>query len=75
MATVISKTYDIQHGTVVLQVEDALNRVMPHTVYVVKPDGTPNDVAAEIAAILAAADAWAASMQAGMTAAGWTSGN
>ena len=34
MATVLSKTFDIPHGAIVLQVQDALGNVSSHTGYV-----------------------------------------
>lgn len=69
MATLLSKTFDLQHGAVTLQVQDAvLGNVTSHTAYVA---GIP-DFAAYLAQLLADVDAQAQTVQTNMIAAGWT---
>lgn len=76
MATILTKTFDTAHGAVYLSIQDAvLGNITQHTVYVLQPDGTPNDVAAEIANIGVMVDTWANSVKAAMLSAGWTSGS
>lgn len=68
MATIQAKTFDIAHGAVFLDVQDAiLGNVTKHTLYVAL---TP-DVDASIAQILTDADANAHTIKNGMIAAGW----
>jgi len=68
MATVISKTFDMQHGAVFLQVKDAiLGNVSPNTIYV----SGVEDYATQEAALLAEVDAQATALKNGMLAAGW----
>lgn len=71
-ATVLDKTFDTQHGAVIVRVQDALGNVGVHTIYVLGLVGTVDDA---IAAILTATDQATQAIQAAFTAAGWTDGN
>lgn len=75
MATVISRTFDMAHGALRLQVKDAaLGNVTSHTIYLLKPDGTVNDATALEAAILTEQEAQAVALKAALQAAGWQQG-
>jgi hypothetical protein len=74
MAKELSRTFNLEHGAVVRRVQDALGRVSVHTHYLVKKDGTANDVAAEIAASDGVMDKAAAALQAALQSAGWKPG-
>ena len=74
MATVLSKTFIISLGTVVIQVQDVLGNVSAHTIMVSGPSGVTN-VDAAIATILTQVDEAAAAIQAAFQAAGWTGGS
>jgi hypothetical protein len=68
MATVISKTFDLQHGAVFLQIKDGvLGNTSPNTIYV----SGVTDYATQEAAVLKEVDAQATALKAGMVAAGW----
>lgn len=68
MATVISKTFDLQHGAVFLQVKDGIiGNVSPNTIYV----SGVEDYATQEASLLATIDAQAKALKNGMVAAGW----
>lgn len=68
MATILSKTFDLAQGAVVLSVKDAvLGTITSHTVYVTM---TPN-VQEVITHILDEADVNAQKIYDGMVAAGW----
>jgi hypothetical protein len=73
MATLLDKTFDTEHGAVIVRVQDALGNVGVHTIYVLGLAGGTVDDA--IAAILASSDQAAAAIQAAFMAAGWTNGN
>lgn len=68
MATVLSKTFDLQHGAVFLQIKDGvLGNVSPNTIYV----SGLEDYATQEANLLATIDAQATALKSGMLAAGW----
>lgn len=68
MATILSKTFNIQQGAVVLQVQDAvLKQTSSHTIYVANVP----DVNAAIQAVLTQVDADAQAIESKFTAAGW----
>jgi hypothetical protein len=69
MASVLSKTFDMQHGAVFLQVQDGvLGNTSPNTIYV----SGMSDYATQEAALLTEIDAQATALKNGMMAAGWT---
>lgn len=70
MAQVISKTFDLPHGAIVIRVQDALGVESVHTAYVTGPNPVA-DVQAWIAKVLADTDAAASALHAAFTAAGW----
>jgi hypothetical protein len=72
MATLLDKTFDTQHGAVIVRVQDALGNVGVHTIYVLGLGGSVDDA---ITAILTATDQNAAAIQAAFQQAGWTNGN
>lgn len=72
MATLLDKTYDIPHGSVVARVQDALGNISVHTIYVMGLAGTVDDA---IALILANTATAATELEAAFVAAGWTPGN
>lgn len=67
MATELSRTFDIPHGAVVVNIQDKFGNVSPHTLYV---SGVP-DVNAAVAQLLADTDTQAEALRAAMIAAGW----
>lgn len=71
MAKELSRTFDLERGAVVRRVQDTLGRVSVHTHYLLKKDGTANDVAAEIAAADAMTDKAAAALAVALKAQGW----
>lgn len=71
MATVQSKTFDLQHGAVIIVVLDSLGNQSVHTAYVTGLNPV-TDVNAWITQTLTNVDAAANAMHAAFTAAGWT---
>jgi hypothetical protein len=72
MATVISKTVDVQHGCVNVGIKDdvpSVGNVTQHTIYVTGPNAV-TDVNAQIAALCTQADIWAAQISNAMQALG-----
>jgi hypothetical protein len=69
MATLLDKTFDTEHGAVIVRVQDALGNVGVHTIYVLGLAGGTVDDA------IASSDQAAAAIQAAFMAAGWTNGN
>lgn len=67
MAIEISRTFDLQHGAVVVNIKDQFGNVAPHTLYVA---GVP-DVNAAVAQLLIDTDTQAEKIRAAMIAAGW----
>ncbi len=67
MATERSRTFDLQHGAVYVQVQDLYGSVSNHTVYV----ATVPDVNAAIAQMLLDVDTAAEAIHAKMVAAGY----
>lgn len=72
MATVLSKTFDVPHGAVIINVQDAIvGNVSVHTAYVTGLNAV-TDINAWIAQTCANVDAAATALHAAFTAAGWT---
>lgn len=67
MATEISRTFDLPHGAVIVNIQDKFGNVAPHTLYVA---GVP-DVNAAVAQLLADTDTQADALRTAMIAAGW----
>jgi len=67
MATEISRTFDLPHGAVVVQIKDQFDSVSFHTLYLA---GVP-DVNAAVAQLLTDTDTAAAVIRERMIAAGW----
>jgi hypothetical protein len=67
MALEISRTFDLPHGAVVVQIKDQFNTVSVHTLYL---SGVP-DVDAAVAQLLIDTDTAAAVIRERMIAAGW----
>lgn len=67
MAIEISRTFDLPHGAVVVQIKDQFNNVSFHTLYLA---GVP-DVNAAVAQLLTDTDTAAAVIRERMIAAGW----
>jgi hypothetical protein len=72
MATLLDKTFDVEHGAVIARVQDALGNVGVHTIYVLGISGTVDDA---IAAILTSTDTAADAIKAAFMSAGWTDGS
>lgn len=68
MAIEVSRTFDLEHGAVVVAVKDSLGHLSSHTLYL---NGVPN-VNAAIAQLLIDTDVAAALLRQRMIAAGWT---
>jgi hypothetical protein len=68
MSKELSRTFDLQHGAVMVNVQDSFGNVSAHTLYL---NGVP-DVNAAIAQILTDTDAAATLLRNRMIAAGWT---
>lgn len=73
MATLLDKTFDVEHGAVIVRVQDGLGNVGVHTIYVLGLGAQTVDDA--IAQIMTDTDANTARIQAAFQAAGWTGGN
>jgi hypothetical protein len=67
MATELSRTFDLAHGAVVVNIQDKFGNVSPHTLYV---SSVPN-VDAAVAQLLIDTDTQAAALRTAMIAAGW----
>lgn len=67
MAQEISRTFDLAHGAVVLQIRDQFDSISFHTLYL---SGVP-DVNAAVAQLLTDTDTAAAVIRERMIAAGW----
>lgn len=67
MATEISRTFDLPHGAVVVQIKDQFNNVSFHTLYLA---GVP-DVNAAVENLLTDTDTASALIRERMIAAGW----
>lgn len=67
MAIEISRTFDLAHGAVVVNIRDKFGNVSPHTLYVA---GVPN-VDSAVAQLLIDTDTQAAAIRTAMIAAGW----
>jgi hypothetical protein len=68
MASEVSRTFDIPHGAVVVQIADSFGNLSPHTLYL---SGVP-DVDAAVAQLLTDTEAAAQQLRARLVAAGWT---
>ena len=68
-ASEVSRTFNLQNGSVVVQVLDDLGQTAPHTIYVLGLNGQTIDQA--VAAILAATDVSTTAIETAMRAAGW----
>jgi hypothetical protein len=67
MATELSRTFDLQHGSIVVNIKDQFGNVSVHTLYVA---GVP-DVNAAVTQLLSDVDAQATVIRNAMIAAGW----
>lgn len=67
MATEISRTFDLAHGAVIVNIQDKFGNVSPHTLYV----ATVPDVNTAVAQLLTDTDTQATALRAAMIAAGW----
>lgn len=71
MAKEISRRFDAATGAVVVTVEDELGARSVHTIHVLLPDGTEEDVAGAVAKVIADAGTRAEKMKAAFRKAGW----
>jgi len=71
MAKEISRTFDVHAGAIVVRLQDSLGRISVHTHYVLKPDGSTNDVAKALADAHTETDDAALKVAAAMKANGW----
>lgn len=70
-AKIISKTFDVHVGAVVVTIEDDLGASSVHTLHVIEPDGSEADVAAQIAQALKQAGTRAEKIRAAFQKHGW----
>lgn len=71
MAKEISRTFDAASAAVVVAIEDELGTRSVHSIHVLRPDGSEEDVAAVVAERMAEAAARAAKIKAAFQKAGW----
>ncbi|HVB35391.1 MAG TPA: hypothetical protein VNJ52_13605 [Patescibacteria group bacterium] len=73
MAKEIARKFDSGAAAVVVTIEDELGAQSVHTIHVLRPDGTEEDVAAVVAQKIAEAAARAAKVKAAFQKSGWRS--
>jgi ribosomal protein L14 len=71
MAKEISRKFDAAAAAVIVTIEDELGARSVHTIHVLRPDGSEEDVAAVIAQTLADAAVRAAKIKAAFQKSGW----
>jgi hypothetical protein len=71
MAKEISRRFDVAAAAVVVTIEDALGARSVHTIHVVRPDGTEEDVEGVVAKAIADAGARAEKVATAFRKAGW----